>query len=75
MSDEKIGILFSLALNCPFNLKCTNCPFEMIWQISEDDRFDYLENLKSTEIDKIIKKHYEYFAKNYDYEKQKSNSF
>jgi hypothetical protein len=74
MSSEKINILYSLALNCPFNLKCANCPFEIIWKIDVDDRFDYLENLKSTEIDEIIKKHYEYFAKNFDYEKQKRNA-
>lgn len=55
MSNEKINILCSLALNCPFNLKCANCPFRVIREIYEDDRFDYLGNFKSTEIDEIIK--------------------
>jgi len=64
---ECLGILYSLAMKCPFDLKCDNCPMLNIWQIEIEDRIDYIENLQQEERKNIVNKHFEMFNKNHNH--------
>jgi len=71
MSSDKEQILYSLILNCPFDLECEDCPFINIYKKEIDERIEFVEKLQKSEIEMIAQKHFELFHKNYDIKKQK----
>jgi len=71
MKNEKTNLLYSLALRCPFELNCEDCPIINIWKIEIYERFDYIDKLNLSEIDEIIAKHYEKYNENFKFQ----NSF
>jgi len=71
MKNENRNILNSLALRCPFDLNCENCPILNIWKIEIYERFDYIDTLNLSEINEIVAKHYEQYNLNFNFE----NSF
>jgi len=66
MKGEKISLLNSLALRCPFELNCKDCPIINIWKMEIYERFDYIDKLNLSEIDEIIAKHYEQYKQNFN---------
>jgi|GEM_PF-6965549 hypothetical protein len=69
MISEKLGTLYSLILNCPFLLGCSDCPFNNIRELEINERIENLEKLDDFQVDRMLSKHYENYKMNYHTDK------
>jgi len=68
MISEKEGTLYSLILNCPFELGCSDCPFDNIRKIEILERINHLRKMDNMEVEKMLSKHYENYKTNFNCE-------
>jgi hypothetical protein len=62
--------LYSLALQCPFDLGCATCPLKEIRRMDIQARLSYVEELPANETKRILLEHYENYTKNYNFSLQ-----
>jgi len=74
MLPENKGLLFSLALQCPFDLGCSDCPFKKIREIDIKERFVKIKTLNDSFCEALISKHYYNYSENFIYDSSKKRT-
>lgn len=57
VNDNKISALSGLLFDCPLGKVAHNCPFQSMWQLTIDERFELVDKLTSMQIFGLIAHH------------------
>ena len=75
MISEKVATLYSLILNCPFELGCSGCPFAKIRELEILDRISCVMKMGDFDVDKMLLKHYENYKMNFHFDKSRNGNY